>query len=149
MQAYSITVGFSPTLYCWTLFYNHRGNRLNVTKRFCLRSLCSHLNVLIFSHPAWRMRRRFRCVQIFLLNSCSYSLLINFTPASRKKYLIWLVHLASDPDPATHSFRGKRRRKDDKWTTITKIRVHPLLTTKKNAIEREGGGIELQTVGLE
>ena len=35
-----LTVGFSPTSYCWlTQCYFHRGTRLNAMKRFCLQSL--------------------------------------------------------------------------------------------------------------
>ena len=42
-------------------------------KRFCPNSQCSHLNVLTF--PLFWVdviNRRFRCIQIFCLNSTSY-----------------------------------------------------------------------------
>ena len=59
--------GFLPGIILLTqCYYHHRGTRLNVMERFCLCSLCSHLNVLTFPPPDWGMLRRFRCVQAFL-----------------------------------------------------------------------------------
>ena len=62
LVVYSITVGFSPTLYCWlNLFYHHWGTRWNAMKRFRLCSLlCSHPSVLTIFTPVWRILRRFR-----------------------------------------------------------------------------------------
>ena len=45
---------------------------LNAMKRFCLCSLRSHLNVLIFFPPDRGMLRRSRCFQIFLLITHQY-----------------------------------------------------------------------------
>ena len=58
--------GFLPDIIRLTQCYYHRGTRLNAMKRFCLRSLWSHLNVLTFFPPDWGTLTRFRCVQIFL-----------------------------------------------------------------------------------
>ena len=41
--------GFLPDIIRLTQCYYHRGTRLSAMKRFCLCSLCSHLNVLTFS----------------------------------------------------------------------------------------------------
>ena len=40
---------FLPDIILLTLGHYHRGTRLHVMKRFCLCSLCSHLNVFTFS----------------------------------------------------------------------------------------------------
>ena len=58
--------GFLPDIILLTQCYYHRETRLNATKRFCIFSYLSHLNVLTFSPPDWRMLRRSRCIQIFL-----------------------------------------------------------------------------------
>ena len=58
--------GFLPDIILLALRYYHGGTRLNVKKRFCLCSLCSHLNVVTIFSPVWGMLRRFRCVQVFL-----------------------------------------------------------------------------------
>ena len=41
--------GLLPEIIMLTQCYYHRGTRSNTMKRFCLRSLSSHLNVLTFS----------------------------------------------------------------------------------------------------
>ena len=41
--------GFLSGIILLTQCYYHRGTRLNATKRFCIYSLGSHLNVLTFS----------------------------------------------------------------------------------------------------
>ena len=58
--------GLLPDIILLTQSYYHRGTRSNAMKRFCLRSLWSRPNVLIFFPPDWGMLRRSRCVQIFL-----------------------------------------------------------------------------------
>ena len=40
---------FLPNIILLTQCYYHRGTRLNVMKRFCFRSLLTHLSVLTFS----------------------------------------------------------------------------------------------------
>ena len=57
--------GLLPDIILLTQCYYHRGTRLNVMKRFCVCSLWSHLNVLTFPPPDWRMLRRYRRVMIF------------------------------------------------------------------------------------
>ena len=59
--------GFLPDTILLTLCYYDRGTRLNAMKRVCICSLCSHPNVLTFSHPVRGMLRRFRCVQAYFL----------------------------------------------------------------------------------
>ena len=49
-----------------TQCYYHRGTLLNALKRFCICSLCSHLNALNFFPPDWGVLRRSRCHNIFL-----------------------------------------------------------------------------------
>ena len=46
--------------------YFHRETRSYAMKRFCFCSLGSHLNVLTFSPPDWKMLRRSRRVLIYL-----------------------------------------------------------------------------------
>ena len=48
-----------------TIYYYHRGIRLNTIKRFSLDSLCSHLNVLTIS-PCLGDAQKVRCVEILL-----------------------------------------------------------------------------------
>ena len=43
--------GFLPDIILLTQCYYHRGTRLNATKRFCICSLRSHLNVLTCFPP--------------------------------------------------------------------------------------------------
>ena len=43
--------GLLPDIILLTQCYLHRGTCLNVMKRFCICSLCSHLNVLTFFLP--------------------------------------------------------------------------------------------------
>ena len=58
--------GFLPDVILLTLYYYHRGTRLNAIKRFCLCSPCSHSNVLtIYPLIGW-MLKKFKCVLIFL-----------------------------------------------------------------------------------
>ena len=47
--------------------------RLYAIKRFCLRSLLSHLNVLTYFPPDWGMLRTSRRVQIFLKTQLCYT----------------------------------------------------------------------------
>ena len=61
--------GLLPDIILLTQCYYHRGTRLNATKRFCICSLLSHLNVLTFFPPDWGMLRRSRRVLIFLLKT--------------------------------------------------------------------------------
>ena len=58
--------GLLPDIILLTQCYYHRGTHLNAIKRFCIRSLRSHLNVLTFFPPDWGMLTRSRCVPIFL-----------------------------------------------------------------------------------
>ena len=41
--------GFLPNIILFAQCYYHRGTRFNAMKRFCFRSLLSHLSVLTFS----------------------------------------------------------------------------------------------------
>ena len=58
--------GLLPDIILLTQCYYHRGTRLKAMMRFCICSLCSHLNVLTFFPPDWGMLRRSRRVLIFL-----------------------------------------------------------------------------------
>ena len=49
--------GLFPEIILLIQCYYHRGNHLNVMKRFCLRSLSSNLNVLTFFPPVWNAQK--------------------------------------------------------------------------------------------
>ena len=57
--------GLLPDIILLTQCY-FRGTRLNAMERFCICSLCSHLNVLAYFPPDWGILRRSRRVLIFL-----------------------------------------------------------------------------------
>ena len=57
---------FLPDIILLTQCYYHRGTRLNAMKKFCLCSLCSHLNILTFLPPSGGCSKGLDAFKIFL-----------------------------------------------------------------------------------